>query len=207
MNTLTRRQRTRRDKQQRIVAAAKNLFRTQGFDATTTEQIAARADVAKGTVFLYAPTKLQLLALVYEDELAARVEKAFIALSTEAPVIDALVALFWPFFQLYEQDLALARLFVREQLFADLPARPAETALGALLQQLAAQISTWQLDKRIVADIDPMLAAQNTFALYFAVLVAWLQERLPHEQRDTRLRASLDLYWRGLVIPKTATPR
>ena len=41
----------------RIVAAALALFRTKGFDATTTKAIARRAGIAEGTVFNYFPTK------------------------------------------------------------------------------------------------------------------------------------------------------
>lgn len=48
-------------------------------------------------------------------------------------------------------------------------------------------------------DVDALLAAQNSFALYFAVLAAWLGERLTSEQRDERLRASLALHWRGIT--------
>ena len=200
MNELSRRQRNQRDKQRRIVSVAAELFREQGFDATTTDQIAARADVAKGTLFLYAPTKLHLLVLVYERDLAGLVEQAFAAVRPEEPVVDTLAGLFRPFFQLYERDVELARHFVREQLFVAAPAAKGENALAALFQRLAGLMLSWQNAGRIAGDVDPLLAAQTTFALYFAVLVAWLSGQLPLEQRDARLRASLELHWRGLTI-------
>lgn len=200
MSEPNRRQRNQQAKQRRIVSAAGVLFREQGFDATTTDQIAARADVAKGTLFLYAPTKLHLLVLVYEEDLAELVGQAFAAARPDAPVVATLAGLFAPFFELYERDVDLARRFVREQLFVASPGAATESALGALLRGLTELILAWQGAGLIAADVDAQLAAQTTFALYFAVLVAWLSEQLPLEQRDARLRASLELHWRGLLI-------
>jgi TetR/AcrR family transcriptional regulator, cholesterol catabolism regulator len=200
MSELSRRERNQRDKQRRIVSAAGELFREQGFESTTTDQIAARADVAKGTLFLYAPTKLHLLVLVYEQDLGALVEQAFAGANPEGPVVATLAGLFAPFFELYQRDVGLARRFVREQLFVASPGAATESALRVLLRQMAALILSWQDAGRVTRELDPVLAAQTTFALYFAVLVAWLSDQLPLEQRDERLRASLELHWRGLII-------
>ena len=65
------RERNRRDKLQRITAAARALFVEKGFDETTTREIARRADVALGTLFLYATDKRDLLFLICTDELEA----------------------------------------------------------------------------------------------------------------------------------------
>ncbi|MCU0520198.1 MAG: TetR/AcrR family transcriptional regulator [Anaerolineae bacterium] len=45
----------------RLLHAAEHLFRTHGFDSTTVEEIAAAADVAKGTFFNYFSSKESLL--------------------------------------------------------------------------------------------------------------------------------------------------
>src|SRR3989440_2862666 len=52
----------------RIVAAALALFRSRGFDATTTKAIARRAGVAEGTVFNYFPTKEDIALHFFEQE-------------------------------------------------------------------------------------------------------------------------------------------
>src|SRR5438046_185677 len=69
IEALPRRARARLAKRIRIARAAAELFHEHGFASTTTEQIAERADVAKGTLFLYAKTKARLLLLVYETEI------------------------------------------------------------------------------------------------------------------------------------------
>ena len=60
----------------RIVAAARELFAEHGVDDVTTQQIADKADIGTGTLFLYAKTKGELLLLVqnsgYDDALSTR---------------------------------------------------------------------------------------------------------------------------------------
>ncbi|HMO60325.1 MAG TPA: TetR/AcrR family transcriptional regulator [Roseiflexaceae bacterium] len=194
----TRRARAQHEKQQRIIAAAAALFQEQGFDATTIEQIAAQADVAKGTIFLYAESKLHLLLLIYENDLEQRVVEALAAIDSDAPVVESLMALFAPFFALYAQNIELARRFVHAQLF--LPADQPTPALTVLLGGLTARIRDWQASGRVAGDVDAMLAAQTIFAIYFSVLAAWLGGRLPETMRDAQLSAALTLLWRGLSI-------
>ncbi|MGA0612813.1 TetR/AcrR family transcriptional regulator [Caldimonas sp. KR1-144] len=47
-----------------ILDAAMSLFVAKGFDATSTDEIAARAGVAKGTLYLYHASKLEMLGAV-----------------------------------------------------------------------------------------------------------------------------------------------
>jgi AcrR family transcriptional regulator len=62
---LGRRERKKLETHRRIYRAAMALFTEQGFDATTVEEIAQRADVAKGTVFNYFPHKASFLHTSY----------------------------------------------------------------------------------------------------------------------------------------------
>jgi AcrR family transcriptional regulator len=57
-----RRERKKREVRRRIYEAAFALFLEKGFDATTVDEIAERADVGKGTVFNYFPRKTSFLA-------------------------------------------------------------------------------------------------------------------------------------------------
>jgi AcrR family transcriptional regulator len=62
-----RRERKKREVRRRIYDAAFALFVEKGFDATTVDQIAERADVGKGTVFNYFPRKTSLLSALAVD--------------------------------------------------------------------------------------------------------------------------------------------
>ena len=57
-----------------IFETALVLFREKGFDATTMQQIAERADVAKGAAYYYFPSKEAIIQAYYED-IQARQEK------------------------------------------------------------------------------------------------------------------------------------
>ncbi|MGC9521455.1 MAG: TetR/AcrR family transcriptional regulator [Anaerolineae bacterium] len=59
--TQTRRDRRKERTHRRLLRVGERLFRTQGFDATTVEEIAQAADVAKGTFFNYFDSKEKLL--------------------------------------------------------------------------------------------------------------------------------------------------
>lgn len=55
-------------KRQRIVTAATELFTDQGYRKTSIDEVARHAGVAKGTVYLYAKNKADLLIQVLSEE-------------------------------------------------------------------------------------------------------------------------------------------
>jgi TetR/AcrR family transcriptional regulator len=60
--TLSRRLKEKEDRKERILAAAREVFFDVGIRRATMDAIAARAEVAKGTVYLYFETKETILA-------------------------------------------------------------------------------------------------------------------------------------------------
>ena len=60
--TLSRREKEKEDRKERILAAAREVFFQTGIRPATVDAIAARAAVAKGTVYLYFRTKETILA-------------------------------------------------------------------------------------------------------------------------------------------------
>src|SRR5665647_1875280 len=57
MADLSRRERKKKETREKIFSNAIQLFRLQGFTATSVEQITQHADVGKGTFYNYFPTK------------------------------------------------------------------------------------------------------------------------------------------------------
>jgi len=71
-----RRARKRAETRARILTAARELFLAQGFEATTIDQIAERADISKRSFFDYFPAKEDLIAAwqdTFGDLLVAKV--------------------------------------------------------------------------------------------------------------------------------------
>src|SRR3954467_1376458 len=55
-----------------LLDAALDLFVEKGFAATRSEEVAARAGVSKGTLFLYFPSKEELFKAVVRENLSGR---------------------------------------------------------------------------------------------------------------------------------------
>ena len=64
------RQRRKEARPQELLAAALALFGEKGFSATRAEEVAARAGVSKGTLYLYYPSKEELLKAVIRENLS-----------------------------------------------------------------------------------------------------------------------------------------
>ncbi len=78
--TTSRRQKEKEDRKGAILAAAREVFFEQGIRRATVDDIASRAEVAKGTVYLYFETKETILAhLLLEglDTLGQQLEAAY----------------------------------------------------------------------------------------------------------------------------------
>jgi AcrR family transcriptional regulator len=65
------RQRRKEARPQELLAAALELFIERGFSATRSEDVAARAGVSKGTLYLYYPSKEELLKAVVRENLGS----------------------------------------------------------------------------------------------------------------------------------------
>lgn len=83
-----RRSRKKQQTRLALMAAGDQLFATQGFDETTTNDIAELADVSQRTLFRHFPTKEALLYGDMEDVLA-ELRAAFDARPADEPVLDA----------------------------------------------------------------------------------------------------------------------
>ena len=64
---LGRRERKKEETRRRIFDAAIRLFADKGFEATTVDEIAEAADVAKGTFFNYFPRKEDIVHFLFEE--------------------------------------------------------------------------------------------------------------------------------------------
>lgn len=67
------RQRRKQARPQELLDAALALFVEKGYAATRAEEVAARAGVSKGTLYLYYPSKEELLRAVIRERLSSRI--------------------------------------------------------------------------------------------------------------------------------------
>lgn len=137
-----RRERNRQDKLDRITAAASELFAEHGVDDVTTQQIAERADIGAGTLFLYAKTKGELLLLVQNAKYDEALEQGRRAAAATADVVDAVTALVTPIVVCNRVQVSNGRTYLREMAFGD-PSEPHHEralAISGQTEQAVAEI-------------------------------------------------------------------
>src|SRR5579862_507626 len=91
---VTRWRRRKEARPAEILEAALASFKERGFAATRLEDVAARAGVTKGTIYLYYPSKEELFKAVVRGELLPNIERLEASLSGPGPVAPLLERLF-----------------------------------------------------------------------------------------------------------------
>ena len=118
-----RRERNKQVKLDRITAAAAELFAEHGVDEVTTQQIAEKADIGTGTLFLYAKTKAELLLLVQNSSYADALAAGRAAAEAIPDVFEAVIAIVRPVVECNRKQIDNGRTYLREIVFGD-PAEP-----------------------------------------------------------------------------------
>src|SRR6266568_135966 len=166
-----RRERSKQDKLERIIAAAGELFATHGVDEVTTQQIADKADIGAGTLFLYAKTKGELLLLVQNVHYAEALERGREGADSVPGVLDAVLAIVRPIVECNRAQIDNGRTYLREMVFGD-PQEPrhgeALTIAAQTEEVIAAVLSR---DERLTAG-DAATLARIVSAVTFLSMAA-----------------------------------
>ncbi len=185
VSTPGRRERNKLEKQARIVVAARDLFHRQGFAETTTQQIAAEADIGTGTLFLYASCKEDLLIMVFKDEMLETSHEIFTRLPQHVSPVDQLMAVFDHMVDFHARDMDLSRVLLRELVMPSSLDRRGDVA--ELMESIYGGLADIV---RPVAD-DPELTARSAFALYYFALISWLGRGFDRDATFAQLREQL----------------
>ena len=116
---LSRRERNKQEKLDRIIAAASELFAEYGVEEVTTQQIADKADIGTGTLFLYAKTKGELLLMVQNAHYAEALERGRAAAEGVDDTLAAVMAIMVPIVECNRTQIANGRTYLREMVFGD----------------------------------------------------------------------------------------
>jgi AcrR family transcriptional regulator len=198
-----RRERNKQEKLDRIVAAARHLFDTKGFAETTTQEIAERADIGTGTLFLYAKSKEDLLIMVFRDEMIETSQAAFSRLPPNASLRDQLMHVFGMMIAYHDRDPDLSRILLKEIMFPPSPERREDvrSLMRVIYDGIAGLVAAGQRTGRLRPDIDADLAAQNLFAVYYMSLIIWLTGDISKARFIQQLGVKLAITVEGLAAP------
>lgn len=129
MTTAQRRAREKARRQQEILEAAREVFFKKGIHRATVDDVAAQAEVSKGTVYLYFQSKESILAHLLLEGLAILLSQLEAAYASQEPLpaeerLRRMAEAYWQFAQTYPNYfrllLALDRGRFRERVSAEM---------------------------------------------------------------------------------------
>lgn len=179
MDRLSLRERNRQRIYRRIVDAAFELFRTAGYDATTMDAIAEKAEVSRGTLFNYFPTKDTLL-MPYANELYREyVQPAVLSyLDTQPTTLDVVRFLFM---SIYQHVLTLPDIdrALRQEFFSPPPVMKECSGGTGFFDTLLTIVQYGQLRGEVRADIALENLARYVGVLYVSLLFSETRQSTP----------------------------
>jgi TetR/AcrR family transcriptional regulator, cholesterol catabolism regulator len=195
---LGRRERKKQEMLLRIRNAAAELFQEKGFEATTVEEIAERADVAKGTFFNYFPRKDALLEWL-GDMMVDQVQEELGALTEwQGTALQQFERLYYALGDRAEQNPELSKMILIESM-----RRFWLRTEGDLREQWFHSLTRGVLERarergELEGDFDLDIAAKLLEATYFTTLVDWLRSGTPRGVFRREVKAKLEIVFRGL---------
>lgn len=171
-----RRERKRAQTLDHLARTAYRLFESHGFDNVTMEQIAAEADVAKGTLYNHFPIKEAVLAHWIHGELGADLAPLLAGVDPQAGFAAAVSHLLDASADWCEQHRVYLSPYLRFR-FMDIATAPSgEDGAGAsdLIQAFGFFIGAGQRAGELRSDIAASHLAELFHHLYFGALMRWL---------------------------------
>jgi AcrR family transcriptional regulator len=187
---------TRERTRARLIAAARERFRTDGYEAATTRAIAADAGIATGTLFNYFPSK-EALALALVGEATARAEEELD--STRRPEATLEEDLF-AHVAVQLRHLEPYRGWVAEVLESGLNPLRAHPPEGAsdLRQRHLERVERW-IAEAVGARAESALDLHLYWSLYLGVVSSWSRDDSEHQEATLALLdRSMGLFCRAL---------
>lgn len=185
----------KQERRDRLCEAAGELFREQGYQKTTVDQITRRAGLAKGTFFNYFPTKDTVLRHLGARTIGRLSAGGLAGGSTSA--IDSLKRFMTALATSIERDRELVKLIFTEGI--SVPELLCEDAGGFSLRPTATLlIRRAQHQREINPILDPDTLAIALDALYLQQLVRWCRAESLYPLAE-RFTGIVDLLMMGIA--------
>ncbi len=180
-------------RREQLIAIGRSIFAERGFDATSIEEVAARAKVSKPVVYEHFGGKEGLYAVVVDREVRSLLDRITTALTAGHPrelLEQAALALL----DYIEGETDGFRVLVRES-----PLMSAAGNFGSVLNDVAHQVEHILGAEFKMRGFDPKLAELYSQALVGMVALTgrwWLDVRRP--RKETVAAHLVNLAWNGL---------
>jgi AcrR family transcriptional regulator len=201
VNNINRREASKNETRQLILAAARGLFAQKGMEDCTIRDIAREAGVSPASVVVHFKSKIALL----EEALSCDIDRALSELMASLPEGQGLLArllhLSKGFFRLYDQNRDLYRALIRHTIFQPSRDTPSITGLSdRYIHFLGGLIEQEKRRGIIQPEVDTGVAAGAIFSLYLGALIMLLrQPQMTVEMVADLLAAMTDQYLKGIT--------
>ncbi|WP_190318563.1 TetR/AcrR family transcriptional regulator [Nocardiopsis listeri] len=192
--TRVRRKRmTGKERRQQLLGIGRELFAERGFDATSVEEIAARAGVSKPVVYEHFGGKEGIYAVVVDREMRTLLDmmgEALTADNARNKIEKAALALL----RYVEEDSVGFRVLTRDSHVAS-----STGSFASLINDIASQVEHIMADEFDERGYDPGLApmyAQALVGMWALTGQWWLEVRKP--KREVVAAHLVNLAWNGL---------
>ncbi|WP_237179073.1 TetR/AcrR family transcriptional regulator [Paenibacillus sp. MMS18-CY102] len=192
---MSRYEKRKQETKQKIADAALSLFTEHGFDQTTMEQIAEKADVAKGTLFNHFASKNALLS--HFGEIRVQLIKTAVEQSVQGidGVVNKLYAIFDALADVNEEDKPYGLLVVQDFMlrYTGGERRNYNEASAVIRAVIEQGIASGELR----GDVDAQQAAALLGGVFFHTTVDWIRGNFSPPLREA-FRGQLDIVFRGI---------
>lgn len=170
------RERSKRERQDRITMAARNMFAEHGYDATTLRQVAERAGLGLGTLFNYISDKRDLIYLVFNQEVSVATDNALAAPRPWQSFTEKILSMIEPNYRLFGSEPVLSRILLSEVLQHTPGLHLAEhiAIRDRFIRGMEEVVAEAQQSGEIGSSESPQLVARHIFFSYSAALRWWL---------------------------------
>jgi AcrR family transcriptional regulator len=186
MTDLSRRERKKKETREKIFSNAIQLFRVQGFNATSIEQITECADVGKGTFYNYFPRKEAVIL-----EFSRRTCEDFINKGRQKPSLSTrqrleILLKDWAEFMIKDREIAWVAIRNREGVEYDM----------SLHYGLLAILTVGQQNDEINSEFDPAFLAESLEGMMVQHFIRWFVSGVGDLQKE--LNQVLAVFLEGL---------
>ena len=193
------------DKRRRILEAAVSVFARKGYFGARVSDVAKKAGVADGTIYLYFRGKEDVLVRLFDEVMAEHVAKAREAVHALASAPDRLLAIAERHLAVLGENRDLAAVFqVELRQSTRFMERFTASWLRDYFELLDEVIEEGQRDGTLRADVNRKIAAKMLFGALDETVTSWLLSEKKYRLEDLAAPV-VDLFLRGAAVPDQAS--
>ena len=189
------------EKRIEILKAAVDLISERGFERTTVDEIASRANVGKGTIYLYFENKEKIFIAILENGIQVMIRKLEQILSEPGDFDERLRTLLTEHLQFADEHREFYKVLIKERLntklIGDKSAQDRIMKKFKKTNQLVAQFMQVGIDQNQLRNGDPNIYTYAYNGIVSQFCYHWLSEE---ENRSLveQVPVILDLFFNGV---------